>query len=163
MKRYDESVNAYQASLRLNPKQRDVHYNLGTLYAERERFQEARTELRAALDLDPGYAAAWSNLALVSERLQLDPEAIEAHEKAAALGEAKAQNYFRLGVLYAKANQPEPSIANFGKAIELEPEKYRQVLREELRKVHSVLDSVRYQEKFARLLTGPPPSPGKGP
>ena len=64
-------------------------------------------------------------------------------------------NHFHLGVLYAKNNQPDPAIAAFDRAIELEPEKYRAMLKEELKKVHSILDSVRYKEKFVRLLALP--------
>jgi tetratricopeptide (TPR) repeat protein len=160
--RYDDSVIAYNRSLKLNPKQREVRYNLGTLYAESKLFREARTELKAAVEIDPDYAAAWSNLAVVCERLELDKEAIEANEKVVMLGKALAGNYFRLGILYAKDNQPDPAIANFARAIQMEPEKYRQILREELKNVHSVLDSVRYKDAFIRLLSSgssTPPSP----
>lgn len=158
LQRFDESVAAYNTSLKLDPKKKDVHYNLGTLYAESKHYREARTELKAAADLDPDYAAAWSNLAVVCEKLELDKEAIEANEKVVALGKGQPANFFRLGILYAKANMPDPAIANFSKAIQLEPDKYRQILREELKNVHSVLDSVRYKDAFIRLLTGGPPS-----
>ena len=97
-------------------------------------------------------------MALVAENLELDKEAIEAHEKLIALGKGQALNYFHLGVLYAKTDQPDPAIAALAKAIELEPEKYRTKLREELKKVHSVLDSIRYRESFTRLLN-PSPTP----
>jgi tetratricopeptide (TPR) repeat protein len=110
---------------------------------------------KIAVQLDPDYAPAWGNLALVAEKLGLDKESIQAHEKVIALGKGQGVNYFRLGVLYAKADQSDPAIAAFGKAIELEPEKYRAILREELKKVHSVLDSVRYKEAFMRLLNVP--------
>jgi tetratricopeptide (TPR) repeat protein len=156
--RYDESLVAYNKSLKLNPKQKDVHYNMGTIFAESKRYQEARSELKAAINIDPDYAAAWSNLAIVCERLEHDKEAIEANEKVVALGKALATNYFRLGILYAKDNQPDPAIANFTKAIQLEPERYRQILREELKNVRSVLDSVRYKDAFVRLLNGGPPA-----
>lgn len=159
LKRYDESVVAYNRSLKLNPKQKEVHYNLGTLYAESKLYREARGELKAALELDPEYAAAWSNLAVVSERLELDKEAIEANEKVVTLGKASAGNYFRLGILYAKSNQADPSIANFAKAIQLEPDKYRQILREELKNVHSILDAVRYKDAFIRLIGIAPAAP----
>jgi len=132
-----------------------VHYNLGTLYAEQNRLDDAMVELNTTVQLDPDYYPAWANLAAVSEKLDRDTEAIKAHEKLVALGKAQSLNYFRLGVLYAKVNQPDPSIAAFAKAIELEPDKYRAILREELKKVHSVLDSVRYKEGFARLLNSP--------
>jgi tetratricopeptide (TPR) repeat protein len=139
-------------SLEINPKQMDVRYNLGTLYAEQNRLQEALAELKEAARLDPDYAPAWSNLALVAEKLELDSEAIEAHEKLIALGKGQAVNYFHIGVLYAKGNQPDPAIAALTKAVELEPQKYRALLNEELKKVHSVLDSIRYKPDFTKLL-----------
>jgi tetratricopeptide (TPR) repeat protein len=155
LKRNDEAIAAYRKSLALNSQQKDVHYNLGTLYAEQKKLDEAMAELKFAVQLDPEYAAAWANLALVAEQLDLDKDALQAHEKMIALGKAKPQTYFHLGVLYAKSDQPDLSITNFTRAIELDPDKYRAMLREELIKVHSVLDSVRYKEKFIRLLALP--------
>jgi tetratricopeptide (TPR) repeat protein len=152
LKRDSEAIVAYRKSLALNPKQKEIHYNLGTLYAEQKNLDEAMAELKTATQLDPDYAAAWANLALVTEQLNLDKDAIQAHEKVVALGKAKPSTYFHLGVLYAKLDQPDPSIANFARAIELEPDKYRAMLKDELKKVRSVLDSVRYKDKFVRLL-----------
>jgi tetratricopeptide (TPR) repeat protein len=157
LKKENEAIAAYRKSLELNPKQKDVHYNLGTLYAEQKKLDEAMAELKIAVQLDPGYAPAWANLALAAEKLNLDKDAIQAHEKVVALGKAQPFTYFHLGILYAKTDQPDPSIANFERAVELEPDKYRAMLRDELKKVHSVLDSVRYKEKFRRLLALPSP------
>jgi tetratricopeptide (TPR) repeat protein len=156
LKKYDEAATAYRKSLEMNPKQKVVHFNLGTMFAEQKKFDEAKAEIKLALELDPTYAAAWSNMALVAENLELDKEAIQAHEKVISLGKGQALNYFHLGVLYAKANQPDPAIAGFARAIELEPDKYRSLLREELKKIHSILDPIRYKESFTRLLNDPP-------
>jgi tetratricopeptide (TPR) repeat protein len=155
LRRETEAIVAYRKSLALNPKQKEVHYNLGTLYAEQKNPEEAWTELKTATQLDPNYAAAWANMALVAEQLNRDADAIQAHETVIALGKAQPLTYFHLGILYAKTDQPDRSIANFTRAIELEPDKYRAMLKEELRKVHSVLDSVRYKEKFVRLMALP--------
>lgn len=152
LEKYDQSVEAYNNSVKLDPKRKEVRYNLGTLYAEQKQYKEARSELTAAVDLDPNYAAAWSNLAVVCEKLELDKEAIQANEKVIALGKAQSINYFRLGILYAKNNLPDPAVENFARAIQLEPAKYRQMLLEELKNVHSILDSVRYRDDFVRLL-----------
>jgi tetratricopeptide (TPR) repeat protein len=156
LKRENEAIVAYRKSIELNPKQKEVHYNLGTLYAEQKNLDEAIAELKIATQLDPDYAAAWANMALVAEKLAMDQEATQAYEKVIALGKAQPMTYFHLGVLYAKSDQPDPSIANFTRAIELEPDKYRAMLKDELKKVHSVLDSVRYKDKFIRLLALPP-------
>jgi tetratricopeptide (TPR) repeat protein len=158
LKRIDESIAAYKQSLALEPRQKEVHYNLGTVYAEKGSMDDASAELRAAVLLDPAYASAWANLALVEEKLGFDGEAIKAREKVISLGKSTSTNYFRLGILYAKNNQADQAIDSLAKAIELEPDKYRQILREELRNVHSVFDGIRYKEKFARLLTGPAPT-----
>jgi len=155
LKRNDEAIAAYKCSLEINARQKEVLYNLGTLYAEQNRLNDAIGQLKIAVQLDPDYSAAWSNLALVAERLNLDQQAIEAHEKVIAQGKGRALNYFHLGILYAKEEKTEPAIAAFARAIELEPEKYRAILKEELKKVHSVLDSVRYKEAFTRLLKEP--------
>ena len=156
LKRFDDAIAAYTKSIQINPKQKEVHYNLGTLFAEQNRLDDARTELKIAVDLDPDYAAAWSNIALVAEKLERDAEAIQAHEKVIALGKAQALNFFHLGILYAKSSQVNPAIAAFARAIEMEPDKYRAILREELKKVHSILDPVRYKEGFTKLLNSTP-------
>jgi tetratricopeptide (TPR) repeat protein len=150
--RIEDAITAYKKSLELNPKQKEVLLNVGTLYAEKSMLQEAMVELKKAIELDPDYAGAWANIALVAEKLNSDKEAINAHEKLATLGKAEAVNYFHLGILYAKNNQPDLSITAFAKAIEREPEKYRAILKEELKNVHSVLDSIRFQKNFTRLL-----------
>jgi tetratricopeptide (TPR) repeat protein len=157
----DAALAAYKKALALRPGQKAIHLNLGVLYAEKEMYPEAMAELREAVDggdaSDAGYAAAWANIALVAEKLDDDQGAIAAHEKVVALGNATANNYFHLGVLYAKNDRPEPSIDAFAKAVELDPERYRAVLREELKNVHSILDGVRFQKRFMDLLaTGQP-------
>jgi tetratricopeptide (TPR) repeat protein len=152
LKKNDEAIAAYRKSLDLNPNQKDVRNNLGTLLGEQKKLNEALSEFRIATQLDPDFAAAWSNAAFTSEQLNMDKDAIQSHEKVIALGKAEAQTYFHLGILYAKTNQPDPSIANFTRAIELEPDKYRAMLKEELKSAHSALDSVRYKDKFVRLL-----------
>jgi tetratricopeptide (TPR) repeat protein len=148
-----EAIDAYLKSLGLRPDQKEVRLNLGVLYAEKEMYAEAMTELRQAVAMDPDYAPAWSNIAMTAERLENDKEAIAAHEKVISLGKGTAYNHFHLGVLYAKNDLPDQSIDAFAKAIELEPERYREILKEELRNVHSVIDSVRFQKRFTSLLT----------
>jgi len=149
----EEAINAYRKSLTLRTDQKEIRLNLGVLYAEKEMYAEAMTELRQAVALDSNYALAWSNIALAAEKLEDDKEAIAAHERLIALGGGTAYNHFHLGVLYAKNDQPDPSIDAFAKAIELEPEKYRRILKEELKNVRSALDGIRFQKRFTSLLT----------
>jgi hypothetical protein len=70
------------------------------------------------------------------------------------LHHAKAANYLHLGMLYVKNNQADRSIDAFAKAVELDPDGTRAVLREELKKLHSLFESIRYRTAFTRLLKG---------
>ena len=149
----EEAIAAYRKSLELRPDQKEIHLNLGVLYAEKEMYAEAMTELRQAAALDTNYVFAWRNIAQVAEKLADDKEAISAHEKLISLGGGAAYNHFNLGILYARNNQPDKSIDAFAKAIEMEPVKYREILKEELKSVHSALDPIRFQKRFTDLLT----------
>ena len=148
----EEAIDVYRKSLALRPDQKEVRLNIGVIYAESGMYAEAMMELQQVTAQDLNYASAWSNIALVAEKLEDDKEAITAHEKLIALGKGTAYNHFHLGVLYAKTDQPDESIDAFAKAIELEPERYREILKEELKNVHSVLDNVRFKKRFTSLL-----------
>ena len=151
----EAAIAAYKKTAELRPDLKEVRLNLGVLHANREMYPDAMAEFQQAVALDDGYAAAWSNIALIAEKLDDDKGAISAHEKLSSLGKAKALNYFHLGVLYARNSEADLSINAFAKAIELEPERYRTVLKDELKNVHSVLDNIRFQKRFMDLLTIP--------
>jgi len=149
----DEAIDAYRKTLELGYNQKEIRLNLGVLYAEKEMYDEAMPELRRAAEIDPDYVLAWRNIAQVAEKLDDDKEAIAAHEKTIALSGGSAHNYFNLGILYARNDQPDQAIEAFAGAIEREPEKYREILKEELKNVRSVLDDIRFQKRFTDLLT----------
>jgi tetratricopeptide (TPR) repeat protein len=61
--------------------------------------------MRRAVELDPGAAAAQSNLAGALEGLGRDAEALEAFGKAVELDPGYAKPYYHLGLLYEKAGR----------------------------------------------------------
>ncbi|HSW40036.1 MAG TPA: tetratricopeptide repeat protein, partial [Acidobacteriota bacterium] len=153
--RNGEAVDAYRRSLAVDPERKEVHYNLGTLYLQSGKAEEAHAALKNAVKVDAGFIPAWDNLAVAAEQLDLDDQAVEAREMLVRLGVREARNYFRLGVLYAKTGRLDESIASFAAAIEKEPDKYREILRDELKNVRSILNGVRYKKEFLDLLTFP--------
>ncbi|HEY3853018.1 MAG TPA: tetratricopeptide repeat protein [Verrucomicrobiae bacterium] len=54
------------------PDKPQVHYLLGYLREEEERFNEARTNYEAAVRLDPDYLNAWGKLEGISEHVMMD-------------------------------------------------------------------------------------------
>jgi protein O-GlcNAc transferase len=153
--RNDEAVAVYRQSAMINPERKEIHYNLGTLYLQLERHEHALAALREAVRLDPAFSAALHNLAGAAEKLGSDHEAIEARERLIVLGKAEAENYYSLGFLYAKTGRPGEAIASFAAAIEMEPETYRGMLREEVKNSRSILEEVRHKKEFMDLFEIP--------
>jgi Flp pilus assembly protein TadD len=60
---YAGAVASFQAALRLAPEDPGLHCRLARPLARLGRAEEARTHYHAALRLDPGMRAAWSELA----------------------------------------------------------------------------------------------------
>jgi tetratricopeptide (TPR) repeat protein len=79
----DRAVAEYRAALALGPAQ-VAHNDIAVAAMKRARWGEAEDELRAELDVNPGYGTAYYNLAIVLRREGRLPEACEAAERAAA-------------------------------------------------------------------------------
>lgn len=75
--------------LELDPKDAMVHFTLGNLYLEEERFEEAIEVFRTAVELDPEYSAAWLGLGQAYKGQGDDDNARETFEKAVAVASEK--------------------------------------------------------------------------
>ena len=61
----EDAVNAYRQTINLNPASRnarDAHNNLGLVFRQQKKFEEAKDEFEAALALDPTFQPARLNL-----------------------------------------------------------------------------------------------------
>ena len=56
------------------PDKPQVHYLLGYLREEQERYNEARTNYLTAVRLDPDYLNAWVKIQLVSQQILMPPK-----------------------------------------------------------------------------------------
>jgi tetratricopeptide (TPR) repeat protein len=64
-KKYLEAMGAFQASLKLNPRNAVALSNLGYIYYDQGLLDKAFTEQKRALEVDPSYANAHYGLALI--------------------------------------------------------------------------------------------------
>lgn len=80
------AVEVYRRTLRAKPDDPRLHADLGAIYGEMGRFNEAEASLREALKLDPSLGEAWENLGNVHLLQGRYPEALEAYEEAAKKG-----------------------------------------------------------------------------
>ncbi len=80
--RKEESINAFQQSIKLNPKYVPTWVNFGYVLMESQKFQEAFDVLMQAIKLDPNNAEAFCNLGVVGLRTNNLKLAEEASVKA---------------------------------------------------------------------------------
>jgi tetratricopeptide (TPR) repeat protein len=64
----------FEAFAKAHPENPQVHYLLGYLCVEADRYADALAPLRKAVELDPDYLNAWEKLSTVAARLHLPAE-----------------------------------------------------------------------------------------
>ncbi|MBN1405299.1 MAG: tetratricopeptide repeat protein [Candidatus Omnitrophica bacterium] len=62
---FAKAEEAFKQSITLNPSYSMAHYNLGTLYLNQKKYNEAVKELEEAVRLNPGYTDAYNNLGTI--------------------------------------------------------------------------------------------------
>jgi arylsulfatase A-like enzyme/Flp pilus assembly protein TadD len=95
---------------------------LGVALSDAGKQEEAETALRDALALDPEFAKAWENLALVALRRGRFAEARELAEKAVALNPQLHLAWNDLGVALFQLGQREAALDAWAKAVKIEPQ-----------------------------------------
>ena len=67
--RYEPAIRELQEALKINPASAEAHFNLGNVFANCGRFDEAAAEYCRALALVPDYEDAQRNLDAVLSRI----------------------------------------------------------------------------------------------
>ena len=120
--RYDEAIPLLITRLQLEPDHVESLYNLGMVYSDRMRLQEARELLGRAVALDPGDANAQVALAIAALR-DKDPAAAEAPlEKAVLLQPRNPFALRTLGQLYLMRDDPAAALPHLRAAATVAPE-----------------------------------------
>lgn len=91
--RFTAATTAYETIIKRWPENLMARMGLGNVMYARDRFVAAGKHYRAAITIDPEYAPAWNNLAYVLSRLGRQHEAIDAAERAVALGKDNNEDY----------------------------------------------------------------------
>ena len=100
---------------------RDEAYRQGNALLDRERYREARAAFERALEADPGYAPAWTELANLHARLGRLPEAVEAYERALAADPGYARACHNLGVVRAEQYRYREALGVLENCLERRP------------------------------------------
>ncbi|CAB9496335.1 repeat-containing protein [Seminavis robusta] len=105
--RDDESIEAYQQSVKLNAEDAELCYNLGIKLGAKGKTQEEMEMYAKAVQADPKFGGAWLNWGTsLAERGNLDEAETMFLKAVECDAEVAAKAMFNLGLLYSeKANQ----------------------------------------------------------
>lgn len=106
--------------LDLDREQPIVHFQLGNAIALQGRFEEAIIHWQMAIELQPDFAAAFSQQAIIFHKLAQLNEAIAAYQQAIDL-ESTWQLHYQLGLCFSDQQQWQEALLHFKQAIELCP------------------------------------------
>jgi TolB-like protein/Flp pilus assembly protein TadD/predicted Ser/Thr protein kinase len=181
MGRHDESIAEGHKAQELDPLSIIINNDVGQVYYFARRYDEAIAQLRRTLEMDPDFAVAHYLLGLALAQKSLHDEAVEEGRIAATLaGEDDALILSQLGVIYAVSGREAKARQVLAELEELSREKYASPFpvalvhaglgekdsafewlekacekRDhwvETLKVHPVLDGLRGDERYSKLL-----------
>ena len=98
-----------------------AHYNLGRVYIELERYEEALAETLIVLEAKPDFARGLNNAALIYQRSGDMKRAIEYFNRAARSDPYNPEVRSNLGFIYQKLGEYDRAEPNYLKALELSP------------------------------------------
>jgi tetratricopeptide (TPR) repeat protein len=103
------------------PPSAEHHINLGVVYYNQGRLDEAIEEYRKALKISPNFDGAHNNLGIAYFKKGLAREAIREYEKAMRINPYYADGRYNLGVTYFQLGRVDQAIKEYKKALEINP------------------------------------------
>jgi Tfp pilus assembly protein PilF len=120
-----KAMRLYQESIQTQPTA-EAHTFLGWVYSFLERYEDAITECKNAIAVDPDFGNPYNDVGSYLIKLDRLDEAIPWLEKAITAERYEPRHFphMNLGRLYLAKGDPLKAAGEFGKALTLEP-RYR--------------------------------------
>ena len=128
METYSRAVDALQKTITLDRSYKAAHHALALAYLGQQELGKAREAARDALKLDANYQPARSLLEAIdpsftpSETQPAAPSEPEQPAKQQPAAKPRQQTHYELGIAYRDAKMHTEAIAEFRKAIDLDPD-----------------------------------------
>lgn len=116
------AIAHYQAALAINPDEAQVHSNLGTIWMEMGRYEDALKEQQTAVRLAPGYAEAYMNMGADLQHLGRYPEAEAAFQNALAIKPGLATARYDLAVMLTYGGRRGEALSQVNEALTIQPD-----------------------------------------
>jgi serine/threonine protein kinase/Flp pilus assembly protein TadD len=106
------------------PREKWVHFELGSYHLDKNMFNQAIEEYLKALDLDPNYGDAMNSLAYTYSDIGNYEKAIEYFKKYASVSPEDANPIDSMGEVYLRMGKLDEAIAKYKEALEVKPDFY---------------------------------------
>lgn len=116
----DAAITYYQKAVDLKPELEVLHSNLANSFLQQGKYESAIASYQSALKIKPDWADVHANLGNAFSMLGQLAEAQASYQEALVFKPNWAEVYCRMGHIQ-KQDKPLEAIANFEKAIELNP------------------------------------------
>lgn len=119
---FEEAIELYKSSIAICPTA-DAHTYLGWTYSFQGRLDEAITECKAAIAIDPDFGNPHNDIGVYLMNMQRPDEAIPWFEAAKKAKRYQPRHfpYLNLGGLYAAKGMINRALEEFRRALELNP------------------------------------------
>ena len=119
---WKDTVTLFEHTAAVTKKNARVHAILGLAYSAKKQFPQATAHYQAALDIEPDFALAITNLGCVYAETGYPEKAVELHKRAIELLPDLAMAHYNLATAYGKLNRHTEAMAEYKKALELNPD-----------------------------------------
>jgi tetratricopeptide (TPR) repeat protein len=116
-----QAMELYQTILAVRPDHAPALINVGTIYYNLRKYDQAEQHYRKATIADPGYALAFFDLGNVLDEMQRLTEATAAYQKAVALVPQYADAHYNLALAYERQGQRRRALRHWLAYVRLDP------------------------------------------
>ncbi len=120
--RFDEAIEYFRASARVEPRQHEAHNNLGNALRLRGELDEAAAAVERSLAAQPSYGLAHNSLGLIRHDQGEFAEAVRSFERALELDPDFAAAQTNLGITLVAVGDLDAAIARHRAALEIAPD-----------------------------------------
>jgi len=120
--RFDEAIEYFRASARVEPRQHEAHNNLGNALRLRGELDDAAAAVERSLAAQPSYGLAHNSLGLIRHDQGEFAEAVRSFERALELDPDFAAAQTNLGITLVAVGDLDAAIARHRAALEIAPD-----------------------------------------
>lgn len=118
---WKNDIEVFKHAIMVTEKNYLAHFQLGSAYAKKENFTLAEKHLRTTIDLKPGTAQAYNNLAYVLERQGKREESLTNYQKSATLDPNNKEAHYNLGIIYLRKWELPQAIHHLQRVLQIAP------------------------------------------